>query len=88
MGAYLLGNLCLEADLLSRRAVRLPRRPVPGDLLAFVNTAGYFMDFNADHALHQPVARTVALTHDEGTWHWSLDEQYWPAPPPTAGSHA
>lgn len=98
--AHLLGNLCLEADLITRRLVHLPAAPLPGDLLAFVNTAGYFMDFNADQALQQPVARTVALTAEGDAWRWSLDEQYWPvtttartgtaAPRPTttAGSRA
>ncbi|MBN4926947.1 Y4yA family PLP-dependent enzyme [Hoyosella rhizosphaerae] len=71
---YLIGNLCLEADLISRRKIYFRSMPRPGDLLAFVNTAGYFMDFSADHALHQPIARTVALTGDR----WTLDDQYWP----------
>ncbi|WP_280457963.1 alanine racemase [Nocardia carnea] len=75
---YLTGNLCLEDDFLTRRQVTLPRPPVPGDLLAFVNTAGYFMDFAADHALMQPIARTVAVYRDAGGWSWCLDEQYWP----------
>ena len=75
---YLLGNLCLEADLITRRLVFLPTLPRVGDLLAFANTAGYFMDFNADHALHQPVARTVAAWRDGSRWRWCLDEQYWP----------
>jgi diaminopimelate decarboxylase len=75
---YLLGNLCLEADLITRRLVYLPTLPQVGDLLAFANTAGYFMDFNADHALHQPVARTVAAWQDGDRWRWCLDEQYWP----------
>ncbi|GAA4895525.1 Y4yA family PLP-dependent enzyme [Streptomyces coeruleoprunus] len=79
VGVYLLGNLCLEADLISRRTVFLPREPRPGDLLAFANTAGYFMDFTADHALHQPVARKVAVHGDgDGGWSWCLDDQYWP----------
>jgi diaminopimelate decarboxylase len=77
-GVYLMGNLCLEADLITRRKVFLPSRPRPGDLMAFVNTAGYFMDFNATHALRQPLARTVALYRDDGAWKWCLDEQYWP----------
>lgn len=75
---YLLGNLCLEADLITRRMVFLPVLPRVGDLLAFANTAGYFMDFSADHALHQPVARTVAAWRQAGRWRWCLDEQYWP----------
>ena len=75
---YLLGNLCLEADLITRRMVHLPSLPRVGDLLAFANTAGYFMDFSADHALHQPVARTVAAWQDGARWRWCLDEQYWP----------
>lgn len=78
VGVYLLGNLCLEDDFITRRKVMLPRTPVPGDLLAFVNTAGYFMDFAADHALMQPIARKVAVYRDEGGWRWCLDEQYWP----------
>lgn len=75
---YLLGNLCLEADLITRRMVFLPVLPRVGDLLAFPNTAGYFMDFNADHALHQPVARTVAAWQEGSRWRWCLDDQYWP----------
>ncbi|MGN9811360.1 Y4yA family PLP-dependent enzyme [Micromonospora sp. BQ11] len=75
---YLLGNLCLEADLITRRAVFLPTLPQAGDVLAFANTAGYFMDFSADHALHQPVARMVAAWQDAGVWRWCLDEEYWP----------
>jgi diaminopimelate decarboxylase len=78
VGVYLIGNLCLEADLISRRMVFLPHLPEPGDLLAFANTAGYFMDFNADHALRQPIARTVAAFRADGSWRWRLDEQYWP----------
>ncbi|MEU4691554.1 alanine racemase [Actinoplanes sp. NPDC023714] len=77
-GVFLLGNLCLESDLITRRKVFLPRIPEPGDLLAFVNTAGYLMDFTATEALHQPAARKVAVYHAGGTWQWRLDENYWP----------
>ncbi|GIE91367.1 diaminopimelate decarboxylase [Actinoplanes regularis] len=80
-GVYLLGNLCLETDLITRRKVYLPVVPRPGDLLAFVNTAGYFMDFSATRALHQPVARKVAVYRTGGVRRWCLDEQYWPVHP-------
>ncbi|GIF14862.1 Y4yA family PLP-dependent enzyme [Actinoplanes teichomyceticus] len=80
-GVYLFGNLCLEADLITRRQVFLPVVPRPGDLLAFVNTAGYFMDFSATEALHQPVARKVAVYRSAGLRRWCLDEQYWPVHP-------
>jgi diaminopimelate decarboxylase len=78
VGVYLLGNLCLEADLLTRREVFLPELPHPGDVLLFANTAGYFMDFSAGQALMQPTARTVAVYRDGGEWRWCLDEQFWP----------
>lgn len=74
-GGYLIGNLCLEADFISRRRVFFRNMPQPGDLLAFPNTAGYFMDFSADHALHQPIARKIAVTADH---RWCLDDEYWP----------
>ncbi|MEU2777675.1 Y4yA family PLP-dependent enzyme [Streptomyces sp. NPDC007162] len=75
---HLMGNLCLEADLITRRTVFLPLLPRPGDLLAFANTAGYCMDFGATHAQQQPVARKAAVRQEGGHWHWCLDEHYWP----------
>ncbi|WP_030802015.1 Y4yA family PLP-dependent enzyme [Streptomyces sp. NRRL S-337] len=78
VGVHLVGNLCLEADLITRRTVFLPRLPRIGDLLAFANTAGYAMDFHAHRAQRQPVARTVAVVREGGSWRWCLDEEYWP----------
>ncbi|MFJ9157481.1 Y4yA family PLP-dependent enzyme [Streptomyces griseoviridis] len=79
VGVHLVGNLCLEADLITRRLVFLPHLPRVGDLLAFVNTAGYVMDFHAHHAQRQPSARTVAVSREAGgTWRWCPDENYWP----------
>ncbi|MFF8828581.1 Y4yA family PLP-dependent enzyme [Streptomyces sp. NPDC015131] len=82
VGVHLVGNLCLEADLITRRLVHLPRLPRTGDLLAFVNTAGYAMDFHAHRAQRQPVARTVAVTEADGGRHWCPDEDYWPLTDP------
>lgn len=78
VAVHLTGNLCLEADLITRRVVHLPRLPHAGDLLAFVNTAGYLMDFHAHRAQRQPVARTVAVERQDGAWRWCPDEDYWP----------
>ncbi|MFJ3974164.1 Y4yA family PLP-dependent enzyme [Streptomyces sp. NPDC090021] len=78
VAVHLMGNLCLEADLITRRKVFLPRLPAPGDLLAFANTAGYCMDFGATRAQGQPVARKVAVAEQGGSWNWCLDEEYWP----------
>ncbi|MCX5149082.1 Y4yA family PLP-dependent enzyme [Streptomyces sp. NBC_00320] len=78
VGVHLMGNLCLEADLITRRTVFLPRLPRPGDLLGFANTAGYCMDFSATSAQQQPVARKVAVRQEGGAWRWCLDDEYWP----------
>jgi diaminopimelate decarboxylase len=40
-GAFLVGNLCSESDLLFRRRIALNRMPLPQDSVAFLNTAGY-----------------------------------------------
>ncbi|MEU6848909.1 Y4yA family PLP-dependent enzyme [Actinacidiphila alni] len=82
VGVYLAGNLCLEADFLTRRKVFLQRLPRAGDLLAFVNTAGYAMDFRAHRAQHRPTARTVAVERSGDGWRWCPDEDYWPVNTP------
>lgn len=85
VGVHLVGSLCLEADLVTRRTVYLPRMPRPGDLLCFANTAGYCMDFQATHAQRRPAARKVAVHREGGSWRWCLDERYWPITHP--GGH-
>ncbi|MGW5131219.1 Y4yA family PLP-dependent enzyme [Streptomyces sp. NPDC004135] len=81
VAVHLFGSLCLETDLITRRTVFLPRRPAPGDLLAFANTAGYAMDFHATRAQQQPAARKVAAWQDGDAWRWCLDDQFWPITP-------
>ena len=40
-GAYLVGNLCSESDLIFRRKLHFERMPLPEDVIMFANTAGY-----------------------------------------------
>lgn len=72
---FLAGNLCLESDLIFRRQVYLPRLPKAGDILAFINTAAYMMDFSASESIMQPRARRVAIRRDG---RFVLDENYSP----------
>lgn len=76
--AYLLGNLCLPDDLISRRLVPFSRAPRPGDLLAFPNSAGYFMDFTESETLLQRTAAKVVVDRRAGRWTWFRDEAFDP----------
>jgi diaminopimelate decarboxylase len=75
---YFAGNLCLESDLVYRHQTFLPALPQPGDIVAFVNTAGYFMDFSASEAIMQPIARKIAVFECDGKFGWTMDDQYQP----------
>jgi diaminopimelate decarboxylase len=77
-GLYLMGNLCLESDLVTRRQVFLERLPEPGDLLVFHNTAGYLSDFSAGDPIKQRVARRVVVARDDDGSRWALDDVYHP----------
>ncbi|MCB9798542.1 Y4yA family PLP-dependent enzyme [Candidatus Nomurabacteria bacterium] len=78
-GCYLIGNLCLESDFISRRKVFLPHCPQVGDLLSFVNSAAYISDFNSHSAAMQRTAQKVAVYRGEnGKLKWVKDDQYWP----------
>lgn len=45
VGAYLVGAYCLEQDIVLKRKMMLDRVPLVGDLVCFINTAGYMMHF-------------------------------------------
>lgn len=78
-GCYLIGNLCLESDFISRRKVFFPHCPQVGDLLAFVNSAAYISDFNAHSAAMQRIAEKIAVFKSkDGKLKWTKDEEYWP----------
>ncbi|MBE1461628.1 alanine racemase [Kibdelosporangium phytohabitans] len=66
------GSSCLEYDVLTWRAVRLPARPAAGDLLVYPNTAGYQMDKN-ESGFHQlPLPPKVVVAGDR----WHIDADY------------
>jgi diaminopimelate decarboxylase len=73
---FFAGDLCLESDLICRHLTFLKRLPEEGDLVAFINTAGYYMDFSASQAIMQPVARKVAIVKQEAKFSWVADEQF------------
>lgn len=68
--AYLVGAYCIEDELIMRRRIRFPRGVAVGDIIAFPNTAGYFMHI-LESASHQiPLALNVA---DNGSGEYVLD---------------
>ena len=77
-GYFLTGNLCVANELLTPRLIRFGRHVSPGDLIAFVNTAPYIMDFAESPTLHQPVARKIAVWFRGHKDMWALDEEYRP----------
>ena len=73
-GVFLSGNLCLPHDFICRRKVFFPYVLEQGDILAFINTAGYFMDFTEGEYTQHPKATKLAINSSG----WSLDERYLP----------
>lgn len=67
---YLVGAYCIEAELLTWRRLRFPDGVAVGDLVAFVNTAGYQMHI-LESASHQiPLAANLVRNQSGG---WGLD---------------
>jgi diaminopimelate decarboxylase len=65
---YFVGTYCMERDVILRRRIDLGATPVRGDIVAFVNTAGYMMHFLAaeSHQLGRAtdvVVRSVGNTY-------------------------
>jgi diaminopimelate decarboxylase len=72
--ACVAGASCLECDLLTWRKVAFPVRPQPGDLLVYVNTAGYQMDSNESPFHDLPLPPKIVVERRDGAPRWRLDE--------------
>jgi diaminopimelate decarboxylase len=68
------GASCLECDLLTWRKVRFPLRPRAGDLLVYLNTAGYQMDSNESCFHDLPLPPKIVVERHAGAPRWRLDE--------------
>jgi diaminopimelate decarboxylase len=68
------GASCLECDLLTWRKVVFPTRPQPGDLLVYVNTAGYQMDSNESPFHDLPLPPKIVVERRDGAPRWRFDE--------------
>lgn len=70
---------CLESDLLTWRKIPFPVRPSVGDLLVYLNTAGYQMDSNESpfHELPLPPKVVVepSTSSSASPFRWRLDRR-------------
>ncbi|MCZ4354150.1 alanine racemase [Roseovarius aestuarii] len=65
---YLVGQSCLESDVIRNKAVSWHQNPSPGDIVCFANTAGYQMDSN-ESPFHQiPLPEKVAVLRSAQGW--------------------
>ncbi|KKQ02076.1 MAG: putative diaminopimelate decarboxylase [Candidatus Roizmanbacteria bacterium GW2011_GWA2_36_23] len=60
------GNYCMERDVIQRRIIRLNRLPKIGDLVIFINTAGYMSHFLAtnSHLFEPPYNIFIDKNHN------------------------
>ena len=77
-GLYYIGNLCLSYDMLTYNKTFPDFVPKEGDLVAFINTAAYIMDFVESETLYQNLAEKVAIIEDVNGFKWFMDQKYNP----------
>jgi len=75
---FFAGALCRETDLIYRHVTFLPKQPEVGDLIAFVNTAAYYMDFGTSSDIMHPPARKIAVVANKSRYVSFLDSEYEP----------
>ena len=73
---FIAGNLCMKSDLIYRHKTFLPYEPEIGEYLAFVNSAGYYMDFAESFTLQQPIAQKYAVFEKDGELKIIEDNKY------------
>jgi len=61
MLGYLVGAYCTESELISLRKMQFPSGVQRGDLIAFPNTAGYFMHFLESRSHQFPLAKNLIV---------------------------
>jgi diaminopimelate decarboxylase len=72
--AYIAGHSCLDDDVITHRLINFGTAPQAGDLLIYVNTAGYQMDLLENEFHRHPLPRRLMATCcTEGNYAFSPD---------------
>ncbi|WP_435641743.1 pyridoxal-dependent decarboxylase [Micavibrio aeruginosavorus] len=77
-GVMYVGNLCLTHDMIQYHKTFPDFIPETGDIVAFINTAAYQMDFAETHVLQQRIAEKIAVVETESGFRWFRDDLYNP----------
>lgn len=72
---YFVGAYCLEQELLLKRKISLNQHPQVGDLVCFVNTAGYMMHFYESEAHLFDLAKNLVVEKSD-SWKVTLDGDF------------
>ncbi len=75
-GVFYYGSLCFASDLITFHKTYPDHLPQSGDLVSFINTAGYRMDFAESEMLRHPNAEKICLTKTDGAWSYFKDNDY------------
>lgn len=74
--AYLVGAYCLEQEIILKRKLAFKQMPQIGDMICFVNTAGYMMHFYESEAHLFELAKNLVAEEDRGAFKVVPDEDY------------
>lgn len=77
-GVFYMGNLCVSYDIIQYNKTYPALLPEEGDLVIFMNTAPYIMDFIESNTLMQNTADKVSVVRDASGFHWARDVEYCP----------
>lgn len=72
IGYFMVGNLCLENDFIFKRKLFL-NKPNIDDLVVFVNTAGYYMDFEESESIMHDKKKKVVIRKGNNGLDYYLD---------------
>lgn len=61
---WILGNLCLESDILYSRDIEFPREITKDDIIIFPNTSAYHMDFYETESIRHPKKQKFYISSD------------------------
>lgn len=74
--ASVAGNTCMEIDMITWRKIGFKSKPRRGDLLAYINTAGYQMDTNESEFHGLPIPEKQSVYKNKNEWKWKRDSQF------------